>query len=58
VLLVDAAEQRISFGTFVLIPRAYRHAIHPQGRIPLSVVSIMSGASCPPAEPSGNSSPR
>jgi mannose-6-phosphate isomerase-like protein (cupin superfamily) len=58
ILLVDAVEQRIQPGTFSLIPRGYRHAIHPQGRNPLIVVSVTSGAPCESAVPTSGSAPR
>jgi mannose-6-phosphate isomerase-like protein (cupin superfamily) len=58
ILLIDAAEQKIQPGSFSLIPRAYRHAIHPQGRNPLIVVSVTSGAPCEPSAPTTGSAPR
>lgn len=58
ILLVDAAEQKIQPGSFSLIPRAHRHAIHPQGRNPLIVVSVMSGAPCESSPPTTGSAPR
>jgi mannose-6-phosphate isomerase-like protein (cupin superfamily) len=58
ILLVDAVEQKIQPGTFSLIPRAHRHAIHPQGRNPLIVVSVTSGAPCESPAPTSGSAPR
>jgi mannose-6-phosphate isomerase-like protein (cupin superfamily) len=55
ILLIDAAEQRLEPGTFSMIPRAYRHAIHPQGRNPLIVVSITSGSPCEPSKQTAGS---
>jgi mannose-6-phosphate isomerase-like protein (cupin superfamily) len=61
ILLVDAAEQKIQPGSFSLIPRGHRHAVHPQGRNPLIVVSVTSGAPCessPTPAPTTGSAPR
>ncbi|MGH9145105.1 MAG: cupin domain-containing protein [Vicinamibacterales bacterium] len=58
ILLVDAAEQKIQPGSFSLIPRAHRHAVHPQGRNPLILVSVLSGAPCESPAPTTDSAPR
>jgi mannose-6-phosphate isomerase-like protein (cupin superfamily) len=47
-LRVGAVEQRLQAGTFSLIPRTIQHALQPQGRNPLIVFSVMSGAPCEP----------
>ena len=38
-----AIDQRIQAGTFSLVPHATSHALLPQGRNPLIVISVLSG---------------
>ncbi len=45
-LRVGTTEQRIQAGTFSLVPHATTHAVLPQGRNPLIVISIVSGPRC------------
>jgi mannose-6-phosphate isomerase-like protein (cupin superfamily) len=45
-LRVGTTEQRIQAGTFSLVPHATTHAVLPQGRNPLIVISIISGPRC------------
>jgi mannose-6-phosphate isomerase-like protein (cupin superfamily) len=42
----NAADQRIQAGTFSLVPHATSHALLPQGRNPLIVISVLSGPEC------------
>jgi mannose-6-phosphate isomerase-like protein (cupin superfamily) len=42
----NAADQRIQAGTFSLVPHATPHALLPQGRNPLIVISVLSGPAC------------
>jgi mannose-6-phosphate isomerase-like protein (cupin superfamily) len=46
VLRVAADEQRLEAGTFSLVPHTVTHALVPQGRNPLIVISILSGPPC------------
>jgi mannose-6-phosphate isomerase-like protein (cupin superfamily) len=41
-----AIDQRIQAGTFSLVPHATPHALLPQGRNPLIVISVLSGPAC------------
>ena len=45
-LRVGTSEQRVQAGTFSLIPHATAHALLPQGRNPLIVISVLSGPRC------------
>ncbi len=45
-LRIGAAEQRVQAGTFSLVPYATSHALVPQGRNPLIVISVLSGPRC------------
>ncbi len=45
-LRVAAAEQRLQAGTFSLVPHTVTHALVPQGRNPLIVISVLSGPPC------------
>ena len=45
-LRLAAAEQRLQAGTFSLVPHTISHALVPQGRNPLIVISILSGPPC------------
>jgi mannose-6-phosphate isomerase-like protein (cupin superfamily) len=45
-LRIDASEQRVQAGTFSLVPYATSHALLPQGRNPLIVISVLSGPRC------------
>jgi mannose-6-phosphate isomerase-like protein (cupin superfamily) len=45
-LRIGGAEQRISAGTFSLVPHTIAHALLPTGRNPLIVISIVSGPAC------------
>ena len=46
VLRLGASEQRIQAGTFSLVPHTISHALVPQGRNPLIVISTLSGPAC------------
>ena len=46
VLRMTGAEQRMQAGTFSLVPHTISHALVPQGRNPLIVISMLSGAPC------------
>ena len=39
-------DQRIQAGTFSLVPHSTTHALLPQGRNPLIVISVLSGPAC------------
>jgi hypothetical protein len=41
-----AADQRVQAGTFSLIPHSTAHAVLPQGRNPLIIISVLSGPRC------------
>jgi mannose-6-phosphate isomerase-like protein (cupin superfamily) len=45
-LRIGSADQRVQAGTFSLVPHAISHALQPQGRNPLIVISVLSGPSC------------
>jgi mannose-6-phosphate isomerase-like protein (cupin superfamily) len=45
-LRIGTLEQRVQAGTFSLVPHATAHAVVPQGRNPLIVISILSGPAC------------
>lgn len=45
-LRLGNADQRLQAGTFGLVPYSTSHAITPQGRNPLIVISVMSGPRC------------
>jgi mannose-6-phosphate isomerase-like protein (cupin superfamily) len=46
VLRMAATEQRMQAGTFSLVPHTITHALVPQGKNPLIVISVLSGPSC------------
>jgi mannose-6-phosphate isomerase-like protein (cupin superfamily) len=46
VLRIAAAEQHLQAGTFSLVPHTTTHALIPQGRNPLIVISVLSGQAC------------
>jgi mannose-6-phosphate isomerase-like protein (cupin superfamily) len=46
VLRMAAAEQHLQAGTFSLVPHTMTHALIPQGRNPLIVISVLSGQAC------------
>ena len=45
-LRIATADQRVQAGTFSLVPHSTSHALLPQGRNPLIVISILSGPRC------------
>ncbi|MEO5739476.1 MAG: carboxypeptidase regulatory-like domain-containing protein [Vicinamibacterales bacterium] len=45
-LRLGASEQKIQAGTFSLVPHTISHALIPQGRNPLIVISVLSGPPC------------
>lgn len=45
-LRVNDKEERLSAGTFSVIPRTMKHAIVPRGRNPLILIAIKSGEPC------------
>jgi mannose-6-phosphate isomerase-like protein (cupin superfamily) len=45
-LRLGTAEQRITAGTFSLVPHTVSHAILPSGRNPLIMISVLSGPPC------------
>ena len=45
-LRMGATEQKIQAGTFSLVPHGLSHALIPQGRNPLIVISVLSGPPC------------
>ena len=45
-LRIGTAEQRVQAGTFSLVPHSAIHALVPQGRNPLIVISVLSGPRC------------
>ncbi len=45
-LRIGTSEQRLQAGTFSLVPHTTAHALVPQGRNPLIVISILSGPAC------------
>jgi mannose-6-phosphate isomerase-like protein (cupin superfamily) len=44
--LGNAPDQRVQAGTFSLVPYATPHALLPQGRNPLIIISVLSGPAC------------
>jgi mannose-6-phosphate isomerase-like protein (cupin superfamily) len=46
VLRIGTADQKMQAGTFSLVPHTIAHALIPQGRNPLIVISVLSGAPC------------
>ena len=47
-LRIGDMNQRLQAGTFSLVPHTVPHALIPQGRNPLIIISILSGAPCKP----------
>jgi mannose-6-phosphate isomerase-like protein (cupin superfamily) len=47
-LRIRDANHRLQAGTFSLVPHAVQHALIPQGRNPLIVISVLSGPACTP----------
>ena len=47
-LRISDANHRLQAGTFSLVPHAVPHALIPQGRNPLIVISVLSGPACKP----------
>ena len=45
-LRIGTSEQKIQAGTFSLVPHTVAHALIPQGRNPLIVISTLSGSPC------------
>jgi mannose-6-phosphate isomerase-like protein (cupin superfamily) len=45
-LRIGTSEQKVQAGTFSLVPHTVTHAIIPQGRNPLIVISVLSGPRC------------
>lgn len=45
-LRIGNAEQRVQAGTFSSVPHTVSHALIPQGRNPLILISILSGPAC------------
>jgi mannose-6-phosphate isomerase-like protein (cupin superfamily) len=45
-LRIGTSEQKVQAGTFSLVPHTIAHAIIPQGRNPLIVISVLSGPPC------------
>ena len=45
-LRLGTTEQKIQAGTFSLVPHTMSHALIPQGRNPLIVISVLSGPAC------------
>lgn len=46
VLRIGTADQKLQAGTFSLVPHTVSHALIPQGRNPLIVISVLSGPRC------------
>lgn len=46
ILRIGASDQRVLAGTFSLVPHTVSHAVLPQGRNPLIVISVLSGPPC------------
>ncbi len=46
VLRLGVDEQKLQAGTFSLVPHTLTHALIPQGRNPLIVISVLSGPAC------------
>jgi len=45
-LRIGETNQRLQAGTFSLVPHTVAHAVIPQGRNPLIVISMLSGPAC------------
>jgi len=45
-LRIAAEEQHLQAGTFSLVPHTVTHALVPQGRNPLIIISVLSGPAC------------
>ena len=45
-LRIGTTEQKLQAGTFSLVPHTMSHALIPQGRNPLIVISVLSGPEC------------
>jgi hypothetical protein len=45
-LRIGTTEQKVQAGTFSLVPHTMTHALIPQGRNPLIVISVLSGPRC------------
>lgn len=45
-LRIGTADQKLQAGTFSLVPHTMSHALVPQGRNPLIVISVLSGPPC------------
>ena len=45
-LRIGTTEQKVQAGTFALVPHTVSHAVIPQGRNPLIVISTLSGPAC------------
>jgi len=45
-LRIGETNQRLQAGTFSLVPHTVRHALIPQGRNPLIIISVLSGPRC------------
>jgi mannose-6-phosphate isomerase-like protein (cupin superfamily) len=47
-LRLGTTEQKVQAGTFSLVPHTMSHALIPQGRNPLIIISVLSGPECKP----------
>ena len=47
-LRIGTTEQKVQAGTFGLVPHTVAHALIPQGRNPLILISVLSGPACKP----------
>ena len=47
-LRIGTADQKVQAGTFSLVPHTVSHALIPQGRNPLILISVLSGPACKP----------
>lgn len=45
-LRLGTTEQKVQAGTFTLVPHTMSHALIPQGRNPLIIISVLSGEAC------------
>ena len=45
-LRIGETSQRLQAGTFSLVPHTVSHALIPQGRNPLIIISVLSGPAC------------
>jgi uncharacterized cupin superfamily protein len=45
-LRIGETNQRLQAGTFSLVPHTMPHALIPQGRNPLIIISVLSGPRC------------